>query len=201
MNTVEVWRELHDPLLGFVARRVSSVEDAEDIVQEVMLRIHLHSADLAHVEQVAAWVYRITSNAIIDHYRRPARRERPAGADLGVRVPDAASWAPGATDEDIRARAELAGCLRPMVGLLSPKYREAIMLTELGGITQSAAADLLGLSRSGMKTRVQRARRQLKDLLLECCRVDLDVRGEVTGFHSRDAICRHCTGAADPPAT
>ena len=69
-------RELHERVLTFVARRVGSREDAEDIAQEVMLRIHRHSADLEHADRMTAWVYRIAANAIADHYRRPARRER-----------------------------------------------------------------------------------------------------------------------------
>ena len=72
-------RELHARVFGFVSRRVRSREDAEDIAQEVMLRIHRHSADLEHAERMGAWVHRIAANAIADHYRRPARRELPSG--------------------------------------------------------------------------------------------------------------------------
>src|SRR5215218_1691636 len=72
-------QELHARVLRFVSRRVRSREDAEDIAQEVMLRIHRHSADLEHAERLAAWMYRVAANAIADHYRRPARREVPSG--------------------------------------------------------------------------------------------------------------------------
>ena len=79
-----VRRELHERVLGYVGRRVRSRDDAEDITQEVMLRIHRHSADLEHVDRMAAWVYRIAGNAIADHYRRPARREVPSGQATDV---------------------------------------------------------------------------------------------------------------------
>ncbi len=64
-----LWRELHERLLGFIARRVRTPEDAEDILQEVMLRIHQHHRDLEHADRVTGWVYRIAANAIADHYR------------------------------------------------------------------------------------------------------------------------------------
>ena len=61
--------------------------DAEDIAQEVMLRIHRHSAELEHADRMTAWVYRIAANAIADHYRRPARRELPSGHAVDVPEP------------------------------------------------------------------------------------------------------------------
>jgi RNA polymerase sigma-70 factor (ECF subfamily) len=188
-----VRRELHERVLGYVGRRVRSRDDAEDIAQEVMLRIHRHSADLEHVDRMAAWVYRIAGNAIADHYRRPARREVPSGqaTDVPERnvAPSAGGVAEPSTDE---LREELAQCLAPLIDRLAPAYREAIELTEFGGVSQVDAAAQLGLSVSGMKARVQRARRQLRELLLECCHVELDRRRAVTGIQSRGGVCGTC---------
>jgi RNA polymerase sigma-70 factor, ECF subfamily len=63
------------------------------------------------------------------------------------------------------------------------------MLTELEGITQAAAAAQLGLSTSGMKSRVQRARAQLRELLVECCEIELDRRNRVTRLEPRSEPC------------
>lgn len=184
------WRELHDQLLGFIARRVRTHEEAEDILQEVMLRIHRARGELDHVERVTGWIYRITSNAIVDHYRRPSRREVPAGPELDLegRV---GSEPTSVSDEPDTAelRGELAQCLSPLIGRLPPTFREALVLTELEGMTQADAAARLGLSVSGMKARVQRARRRLKDLLLDCCHVELDRRGAITGYGPRRGRC------------
>lgn len=122
----------------------------------------------------------------MDHYRTPARRELPAGRGVDVLEPDA-RLAPGALDGlgEADPRSELAGCLRSLMDHLSPRHREAITLTEVEGLTQAAAAARLGMSVSGMKTRVQRARRQLKALLLDCCQVQLDRRGGVMGYRVR----------------
>jgi RNA polymerase sigma-70 factor, ECF subfamily len=184
------WRELHDQLLGFIARRVRTHEDAEDILQEVMLRIHRASGELEHVEHLTGWIYRIASNAIVDHYRRPARRELPAGSQGDVEVPDKAEPTSLADAPDtVELRAELARCLSPLLERLPASYRQALELTEVEGLTQVEAAARLGLSVSGMKTRVQRGRRRLEELLLDCCHVELDRRGGVTGYRSRRGRC------------
>ena len=185
------WRELHDQLLGFIARRVRTREDAEDILQEVMLRIHRSSGELEHVERVTGWIYRIAGNAIIDYYRKPARREVPAGWQLDVEEPSGSESAPLSDEpETPELRGELARCLRPLIQRLPGSYRQALVLTELEGATQAEAAARLGLSVSGMKTRVQRARGRLKDLLLDCCHVELDRRRGVSGYRSRRGQCQ-----------
>ncbi len=183
--------DLHDRVLTFVRRRVPSPDDAEDIAQEVMLRIHRHSAELEHADRMTAWVYRIAANAITDHYRRPARREVPSGYGVDVAEPESAApaWAETPTEE---LRRELATCLTPLIRRLPPIYREALEVVELDGLSQPEAAERLGISVSGMKARVQRARQQLRTQLLACCAVDLDRRRSVTAIHSRGEPCSRC---------
>jgi RNA polymerase sigma-70 factor (ECF subfamily) len=186
-----VWHELHDRLRRFIARRVRSPQDAEDILQEVMLRIHRHSGDLERADRVASWVYRIAANSIADHYRRPARRELALGQAMDVAEPGAAATA-WAEPDSAELRAELADCLAPLTARLPELYREALDVTEFQGMTQAEAAGRLGLSVSGMKARVQRGREQLKDLLLDCCDVELDRRRGVTAYRSKRGSCATC---------
>ena len=190
VDTTTVWRDLHDPLLAYITRRVAP-SDAEDVLQDVMLRIHRHEHELDHLEKVTGWVYRVTTNAITDYYRSARRRERPTDAEIG---PSDIGGESRELDNVGRAdaRAELAACLRPMVDELPAQYREAILLTEYQGATQITAAAVTGLSVSGMKTRIQRARRQLKQSLTDCCAVELDRRGGVISMHPHDVGCSGC---------
>ena len=92
-STVEsVWRDLHEPLLRFITRRVPDRASAEDILQEVMLRLHRHADEIRHVDSVSGWIHTISRNAITDYYRAAARRELPVDspthgdeADAGCR--------------------------------------------------------------------------------------------------------------------
>ena len=172
-----IWRDFHARLLGFIARRVGDRDSAEDILQDVMLRIHRHAGELERSSAVGAWVHQIARNAIADHYRRASgRRERPSGFDLDreeqvVLEPISAEL-----------RSELAECLGPLLERLPAHQRDALTLTEVEGLTQASAAAQLGLSTSGMKSRVQRGRAQLRELLDACCEVELDRRGGVTSY-------------------
>jgi RNA polymerase sigma-70 factor (ECF subfamily) len=86
-------------------------------------------------------------------------------------------------------RGELAACIAPLLKGLSPRFREALTLTEIEGLTQAQAAERLDLSLSGMKSRVQRARRQLKQVVVQCCEVELDARGDLSGYRPRRGSC------------
>ena len=188
-----VWQDLREPLAGFVARRVADPQDAEDVLQEVLLRIHRHSDELADDDRVMAWVHAIARNAIVDHYRRRAARpELPAGATLEFH-----DLSPGSDDPDADAlRQELSACLRPLLERLPDKLRQALILTELDGLSQVDAALRLGISVSGMKARVQRGRAQLRSLLLECCHVELDRRGGIAAYSARSGSCDRCRSAS-----
>jgi RNA polymerase sigma-70 factor, ECF subfamily len=125
------------------------------------------------------------------------RRERPAGPEIELDRPTPALPEPGPAE----LRAELAACLEPLLAQLPPIYRDALRLTDLDGLTQADAAARVGLSRSGMKTRVQRARAQLKALFACCCEIELDPRGGVIDYQpNNDACdCRTSTQRAEQP--
>lgn len=187
--TLEPWHEIHESLRRFIGRRVAGEAEAEDIVQEVFLRMHRKMGGLKDPERLLSWMYRIAHRAIIDHYRAPARRrEVPAGlaVDMEAGVGPLVATALNEDRDPDAYRAELAGCLRPMIDRLAKDYREAVTLVELEGLTQRAAAKRLRLSLSGMKSRVQRGRQQLKRMLDECCLIQLDRRHGVAGYRARD---------------
>lgn len=176
------WRHVHDALKAFIRKRVGHDTDTDDILQEVFLRVHRHVERLEDPDRLLSWIYQITRHVIIDHYRSSQRRhEIPAGlaADLEADV----SHSTAVSDSEVRT--ELSGCLRPMVDRLSDEYREAIRLVELEGLTHRQAADRLGLSVPGMKSRVQRGRKQLRKMLDECCLIELDNRRGVADYEPR----------------
>lgn len=188
-SVTEVWQQVHDGLRTFVAKRVADEAQVDDILHEVFLRMHRGIEGLKDQGRVVSWVYQITRHAIIDHYRSPARRrEMPAGLAAEMETTGMVPAAPVVSDsaDSGELRSELAGCLRPMIDQLDKHYREALMLVELEGLTQQAAASRIGLSLSGMKSRVQRGRQQLKRKLDDCCLIQLDRRQGVADYTVRD---------------
>jgi RNA polymerase sigma-70 factor, ECF subfamily len=166
-----------------VARRVRP-QDAEDVTQDALLRLHRSATSLKDEDALEAWMYRIARNTIIDHHRRAAVRPDPIDPD------DVAALPATEADAEPDAGASLAACLAPLLARVPDDYRQALELTDLGGMTQDEAAAQLGLSTSGMKSRVQRGRPMLRTEVGRCCRVELDVRGALA-----DATVRSDTGA------
>ena len=196
LETEAVWKEFHGRLRAYVGRRVRGSEDVEDIVQKVFLEIHRGLPRLRRQQSVAAWVFRSAHNAVVDHYRSPARRREVASGGTTDLEP-ALAGAPRREDEDASDSMSGASCLRPVVAILRPADRDAIEAIELQGLTQKEAAERAGLSLTAMKARVQRARRRLKAALLECCEFVLDARGGVVDCASRARPGRACRGTSN----
>lgn len=171
------WRELEQRLRPYVARRVASPSDVDDVVQEVFVRIHRGADWLADGDSFGGWVYRIAERAVIDH-RRVSARHPVAGADRGATderlATDADPDVPGGGLEQ-----DLAACVVLFVAMLPSPYREAITLTELEGRTHKEAAEMAGVSLSAMKSRVARGRDQIRELFEACCAIAVDARGKV----------------------
>ena len=180
MTTERVWEEFHAPLQLFIRRRISDEEIAEDVLQDVFLKIHQHMDALEDVRKLESWIYQITRNAIIDAYRsqrQEATLEAAEALDLPEELPD----------DDIVS--VLLPGVRAMVRSLPELDRQALVLTEYQGLTQKELAERLGLSLSGAKSRVQRAREKLKQQLLECCHFELDRRGHIIDYQPRCQCC------------
>ena len=163
------WRELRAELRRFVAARVPAV-DVDDVVQDALARIHRSVARVREPDRVGAWVFQVTRSAIADHGRRQPRA-RPVDEPIHS----------GATPVDDAAYASVLACIRPFVALLPEPYREAVTLVELDGASQVAAAQRLGIPISTMKARVQRGRARLRELVEQCCAIELDARNHVVG--------------------
>ena len=84
--------------------------------------------------------------------------------------------------------------IRGAVAGLPEPYREALLLTEYEGLTQQQLAERVGISLSGAKSRVQRGREKLKQILLDCCHVELDRRGGIIDYQGQCDCCAngHC---------
>jgi RNA polymerase sigma-70 factor (ECF subfamily) len=160
----------------FVERRVAP-GDVDDVMQEILQRVHTSADALDDDTRFAAWLHRVARNAIADHHRRAGRRDAKHDAF-------ATEWRdPAADDED--AVASLAVFVRAFVEMLPSPYREALQLTEIEGLTMREAAEREGVSVSGMKSRVQRGRRLLRELFEACCEIALDARGRVVEYAPR----------------
>ena len=146
-------------LLGFVRSKVGDDALAEDILQDSLLRALRASPELEDEDRLAAWLYRIVRNAITDSYRRHAAAARKLERfALEIDEP---------TEED---EAALCACFEGLLPTLKPEYAALIEQMDLGGTSDEAMAERLGVTRNNLKVRHHRARQQLRRRLEETCR-------------------------------
>ena len=182
MNTSEkVWQEYHSRLRAFIKSRISDDTATDDILQNVFLKLHAGLDSLKDETKLKSWLYQIARNAIIDYFRS----QKPT-----VDIPE---WLPQSeTDPSEKVIQELSECLQPMIQLLPENYREAVILSELKGLTQKEVAKVQGTSLSGAKSRVQRGRALLKEMLADCCRLEFDHSGRLCDYERKGKACDAC---------
>jgi RNA polymerase sigma-70 factor, ECF subfamily len=171
-----LWQDVASRLRPFIARRVSST-DIDDVLQDVFIRMQRGLAGLRDEERFTSWLFQIARSSVAEHQRSRARHPLPDA------VPEEAPVE--TSDDDRDASRTLSACVSVFVARLPSPYREAVTLVELEGLTTREAADMVGISVSGMKSRVQRGRAQLRQMFEECCEIALDARGKVTDFAPR----------------
>ena len=176
------WQDIAAQLRPFLARRIAA-GDVDDVLQDVWLRVQRGLSGLRDEERFTAWLFQIARSAAAEHQRVRARHPLPDD-------PGDSDRADEPTVDDRDAARSLAGCVARFVACLPSPYREAVTLVELEGLTVREAAEVAGISVSGMKSRVQRGRAQLRQLFDACCEIALDARGKVIDYTPRTSIRR-----------
>lgn len=173
-NTLDVWDGLKENLYRFILKRVKNRAEAEDILQEVFMKVHLNLHTVTQEASIQAWAYQITRNQIADFYKKNSH---------AVELQDT-------TQEKLSEpeSKQLYCCFESFIQELPQKYRSVIELINLEGKKQQEAAELLGVSLANTKSRVHRAKEMLKEKFVACCRFTLDEDGKLTGEQN----CQRC---------
>ena len=185
-SSTNVWTDLAAAVLRYMRRRVRDQHLAADLAQDVMLKAQASLEDAPVGDKLAAWVFRIARNALIDFYR--SRRSR---GHLRIDDFDEPQFVPA----EIDVATEPSACLTPMIERLPEPYRQAVRLADIDGLPQQELADRLSISLSGSKSRVQRGREKLKAMLLDCCTIEVG-RGGVLMDCDRTPRSDHYCGPA-----
>lgn len=172
------WQETRERLRSYFRSRLSDPDQVEDLLQEVLLKAFAKKSQVRDDQRLTAWIYRIANHVLVDHYRKKGRLQHEA--EFGEHLPDVETDLPF---ED-RTR-EFSACLLPMIQGMPEPYREALLLTEMEGLSQKELAERLGISYSGAKSRVQRGREKLRERLLDCCHIQTDSYGNILDYQPK----------------
>ena len=187
MSTEQLCLITEGKLRNYLNQQVKDKSQVDDLLQGIFLKMGKHINSLQQVEKADRWLWQITRNTLMDHCRQEQKIRK-----LKSKIPQTPNPAP-VKEEVLRDRtAELANFIPEAISLLPDKYREAIYLTEIEGLSQKELAERLGISYSGAKSRVQRGREKLKEIILACCDVAADKYGNIIEYKSRQQTCEEC---------
>ncbi|MFA0960999.1 sigma-70 family RNA polymerase sigma factor [Roseivirga sp. BDSF3-8] len=175
-------RQLH----GYLRKKLGNDQDSEELLSDVMMKLYKNCERLEEVDNVRAWLYRITYNAAMDYYRDRQKKQESERAAGNIEVP---------VEQDIYQ--SMSQLVPAMVNLLPEEYRSAVMWCDLEGLSQQEVADKLNISLSGAKSRIQRGRKKLKELFSECIWIESDRRGRPVSY-SIKPHCNPLQHLADP---
>jgi RNA polymerase sigma-70 factor (ECF subfamily) len=181
-----VWLDHRERLMRFVLSRGVEPNDAEDIVHEVLVKALQPQGGPADTSRLQQWLYQVVRHAMADHWRRKRPME-PVPVDLPAEL-----GTPGATPPH-----DLVACLNPFLTQLEKEDADALRLADEVQLPQKEVARHLGLSLSGAKSRIQRARAKVLEMYRQCCSVEFDRRGRIVDYVTTSCET-NCAPKAEP---
>jgi len=170
------WHQHEPELRRWLRSRAPTMGDADDLLQEVFIKALRHASGGVPVQQPRAWLFEVARHALIDHLRS-ARPTSP--------LPDDIHELPAPQPEQDAVDGLAQSCLPRVLSELDPQDREVIEWCDLQGLTQAEFAKRAGLTLPAAKSRIQRARRRMKEHMVSVCQVSFDGTGRVDGFVPR----------------
>lgn len=179
-----IHRAFRAKILRYLTRLVGERE-AEDLTQEVFIKVAAGLNAFRGESQMATWLYRIATNTALDRLRSPSFQRvnqqglsgEPSGKGEGHEEARTPENTPSVEQDLIRK--EMNKCIRGFVENLPPGYRAVMVLSELEGLKNKEIAEILGVGLDTVKIRLHRARARLKRELESHCEFYRDEQGEL----------------------
>ena len=184
MQIEKIHAEFRKILHQYIATHVRDLDDAADLLQEVFIKISSRLTSLADNTKLKSWIFAIARNAIIDYYRKHSGNKQ---MEITDKIADETI---AEADRDITQG--LDKCLKKFILELPDEYREIIIDSEIKGIKQKDLAGKYNLAYPSVRSRVQRGRTRLKELLLTCCTIVADSRGNILEKSTKNGCGTGC---------
>lgn len=176
-GTTSLWDDLYGLLLRYVKNKGITADHAQDIVQDVLIKVYENLNTLREPKKMLPWAFSIARNRVTDFYRK----HRPSAVDLQhLELP---------TDTHEDKTVEFAECIRYFLPHLPKESQQIIVWVELDHRSQKELSEKMGLPYSTVKSKVQRARKQLRERIEACCTVQHDRFGNIMQYHKKVACC------------
>ena len=171
--------QLYKPLYYYIQKRINNQLDAEDLTQEVFYKLYNSKSD--KVENVKSWVYSIAKNSIIDYYRKKKRFTEEV-EDIFIQEE--------LSNKD--AVNELSNCIAPFINQLPTDYISIMKLSEIDNLSQKEIAEKFDMNYTTVRSKIQRGRVKLKELISNCCTVIQGGKGGIIDFKKKNDCNKSC---------
>ncbi len=175
----QIWNRFNEKLRTFIFNLVKDEATADDLLQEVFLKIHRLIGQLQDDSKLQAWVYQVARNTVYDYFRVQGRTTKIDINEIDI------------TSEEAENQ-YMSDAILDMVKMMNdmpPEYCDVLCETELGGMSHREYAELRGISHTAARTRAFRARNMLKDKLMNCCHYYFDKYGTVVDIQPIGCCC------------
>lgn len=188
LNFDEIYDAYWPKLNRYVTRMVGT-QEAEDLTQEIFIKVANSLETFRNESQLSTWIYRIATNTVIDRMRKSDYRQEIKRIDqlanlniddkkTEISKPKGLGKKVSVTEGQVIKR-EMNSCIRGIIDSLPEKYRIVIILSEIEGLKNKEIAEVLGISLETAKIRLHRAKSHLKNELTKQCDFYWDERNEM----------------------
>lgn len=164
-----IWLAYKDALRNYILKIVKDDDTANELSHEVLMKVYSSCCSGNKIRNVRSWLFQIAYNTCMDYFKRQTKR--------GCLCEDIAS------EEDDLIYKKAGEFIEPLIQLLPEKYARPLEMADLKGFKQQEVAEILGLSLTATKSRIQRARQMLKEQITDCFHVEVDKNGNLTAFN------------------
>jgi RNA polymerase sigma-70 factor (ECF subfamily) len=178
-DVTNIWTDFHKELKAFIYNKTRNSADTDDILQETFVKIIRNIDKINQSENLRQYLYAIVRNTINDYFK--SHKNILADTEIEEQFSE--------TETNTLNETIAECCIKPFINELPANYKEALLITEFQNISQKQLAEKLNISYSGAKSRVQRGKDKLKDLLLTCCNYESDVYGNIISQTKNNCGC------------
>ncbi|WP_199611049.1 RNA polymerase sigma factor SigZ [Flocculibacter collagenilyticus] len=174
MSIEQIWSDYKASLKRFIQSKVANEADVEDLLQDILIKTHNNLEQLKSHKSIKSWLFQIANYTIIDFYRRKSRNTSLNAEDTWLKEVD-----------ENEAREYVANCIVPFINALPEEQAALLTAIDINNQSQKEYAHNVGISYSTLKSRVQKSRRELKNIFDQCCHFKFDKQGNLYDFEEK----------------
>lgn len=189
MKLESIWAEYRAGLKAFLHSKVSNAADVDDLLQDILIKTHQNLSQVRSQDSIKSWLYQIAHRTIIDFYRRNKTFSELKQEES---LPEGLSETLWLEEQEHDIKREMSGCVQPFIQALNQHDSELLTAIDIQGQSQRDYAESLGISYSTLKSKVQKARRELRSVFDDCCQMKLDSQGNLMEYDPKKSSCKGC---------